>query len=124
MESFEQPPDRLNDDSPLGSEEASTLFFCPGGCQATGVDCDHGLLIFVVTVELQSLRRDRGKLKTALALLSKSKMFLLEKRSSECCKPLTNFQTSEKLDLKMFVRFLIDFMEKKTFESHYSAIFH
>ena len=34
-----------------------------------------------------------------------------------------NFQTSEKPDLKMFVHFLIDFMEKKTFGSHYSAIF-
>lgn len=58
MESFEQPLDRLNDDSPLGSEEASTLFFCPGGCQAAGVSCDHRLLIFMVTVELQSVRWD------------------------------------------------------------------
>ena len=53
-ESFEQPLDRLHDDSPLGSEEASTLFLCPGGCQAPGVCHDHGLLIFMVTEELQS----------------------------------------------------------------------
>lgn len=41
-ESLSKPLDRLNDDSPLGSEEASTLFFCPGGCQAAGVPVTIG----------------------------------------------------------------------------------
>ena len=73
---------------------------------------------FQVTTGLKSsLNQNTAK----LTVLTEIQLFLLNKHSSDCCKSLDNFHSSDKIDFDHFANVAIAFMERQIFRGSYHS---